>query len=544
MPADSLLALSTRAAARLAPRITAIGDLPPRLALPILAKVASPAQLHEIEQSSPQIVGHIDDLWLAFLKRDVPNYESRPHRPSNPASWYKVYKKLKKQADADANAGRDALKAAMQGLKKDREATVAQFVDRREDLPRGQPGVGWRQQARFDYATGKTGSKGAHKLSLFEKIRKEKADARAARYNRPVEPSQGTMMAAANPAQSTTTESIIQERKRLEAEKRRERERTAAVTTATEQVRARRPTAAVRVTGSRDEIGYDLLADREARLKAIQSGKPSMNHRHTPPHSPPLASLSGQKRSADEAGLTIDDLESSYDDKDLIKKVKLRMDTPLPNAKSPLLPSTNPVNGAVERQASPSPAAGPVRIASPTVKPMAKKRAPPSLFSWSSYGQYFDEQDAQTSFRNEWAPDMDFMFSHSPSIHGEDDVNDNDASGAGQGVEQEPDQNPFPAHLVPSVIEIYEPAPFRHNDDGVDNDDSETYIPDMPLKGRFLRDKHPNMSEGEAEAAMELLEQILRYDPAERPSTTDLLRHPWIVEFCQVESDGPAKAIS
>ena len=50
-------------------------------------------------------------------------------------------------------------------------------------------------------------------------------------------------------------------------------------------------------------------------------------------------------------------------------------------------------------------------------------------------------------------------------------------------------------------------------------------------------DKHPNMSQGEAEAAMELLERILRYDPAERPSPTDLLTNPWIVEFCRAESD-------
>ncbi|RMD39902.1 hypothetical protein DV735_g5223, partial [Chaetothyriales sp. CBS 134920] len=269
MPADSLLALSTRAAARLAPRISSIGDLPLRLALPILSKVTSPAQLYTIEQSSPQIVGHIDDLWLTFIKRDIPNYESHPHRPSNPASWYKVYKKLKKQRVAEENASRDALKAAMQGIKENREANVARFVDRREDLPRGQPGVGWRQQARFDYATGKTGSKGAHKLTLFDKIRKEKADAKAARYNRPVELGRAPVTAT-RLATSTAGESIVEERKRLEAEKRRERERMA-TNTPIEPACGRKPTAAIRVTGSRDEVGYNILADREARLRAMQA---------------------------------------------------------------------------------------------------------------------------------------------------------------------------------------------------------------------------------------------------------------------------------
>ncbi|RMZ79435.1 hypothetical protein DV738_g3378, partial [Chaetothyriales sp. CBS 135597] len=342
MPADSLLVLSTRAAARLAPCITSIGDLPLRLALPILSKVASPAQLYAIEQSSPQIVGHIDDLWLAFIKRDIPNYESRPHRPSNPASWYKVYKKLKKLKVAEENASRDQLKAAMQGLKQNREANVARFVDRREDLPGGQPGVGWRQQARFDYATGKTGSKGAHKLTLFDKIRKEKAEVKAARYNRPVELGRGSM-AATSLATSKAGESIVEERRRLEAEKRRERER-AATTTPIPLACARRPTAAIRVTGSREEVGYNILADREARLKAMQSGHPSLEHHHT------------------------------------VKTVKVRVDDAKLNAKSLPLTRTSPSSGPIKWQASPSHAVKPVCVASPSGKPMVKKRATAALF--------------------------------------------------------------------------------------------------------------------------------------------------------------------
>ncbi|RMZ91399.1 hypothetical protein DV736_g1361, partial [Chaetothyriales sp. CBS 134916] len=86
---------------------------------------------------------------------------------------------------------------------------------------------------------------------------------------------------------------------------------------------------------------------------------------------------------------------------------------------------------------------------------------------------------------------MDFMFSNSPSIHGEDDLNDNDAGSVGEDVEHGSNDE---------VIEIYAPASFQHND-GIDVDDSDAYIPDIPLRGRFMRDKHPNMSQGEAEAA-------------------------------------------
>jgi len=40
------------------------------------------------------------------------------------------------------------------------------------------------------------------------------------------------------------------------------------------------------------------------------------------------------------------------------------------------------------------------------------------------------------------------------------------------------------------------------------------------------------MAPEEAEAVASLLQQILQYDPAKRPTATDLLRHPWIEKFC------------
>jgi hypothetical protein len=167
--------------------------------------------------------------------------------------------------------------------------------------------------------------------------------------------------------------------------------------------------------------------------------------------------------------------------------------------------------------------------------------------AWLNYDQYFDKHDVQTSFRNEWVPEIDFMSSNTPSIDGEDNIIENENS-AGEGIEYgfddedpmpRPDQSPFLAHLVPSIIEIYEHTGFQDDDDGI-GDDSDTYTPDLPLAGRFMRDKHPDMSQGEAEAALDLLQQILRYDPAERPTTTDLLKHPWIVKFCEGKGDSTA----
>ena len=132
------------------------------------------------------------------------------------------------------------------------------------------------------------------------------------------------------------------------------------------------------------------------------------------------------------------------------------------------------------------------------------------------------------------------MSDDSPSVDGEDNIVENENS-THEAVEHEFDDGgpmprhdrcPFPAHLVPSVVEICEDKGFQVDDDGT-GDGSDTYTPDLPLKGRFMRDKHPDMSQREAEAAEDLLEQILRYDPVERLTTTDLLRHPWIVKFCE-----------
>lgn len=164
--------------------------------------------------------------------------------------------------------------------------------------------------------------------------------------------------------------------------------------------------------------------------------------------------------------------------------------------------------------------------------------------AWSNYDQYFDEHDVQTSFRSKWVPEFDFMSSHTPSVDGEDNGIENE-KGADQGIEHgfddeypmpKPDQSPFPAYLFPSILEIYDSRHFLDDDDDA-GDDSDNYTPDLPLAGRFMRDKHPDMSQGESEAAMDLLQQILRYDPAERPTTTDILRHPWIINFCQGKDD-------
>jgi serine/threonine protein kinase len=96
----------------------------------------------------------------------------------------------------------------------------------------------------------------------------------------------------------------------------------------------------------------------------------------------------------------------------------------------------------------------------------------------------------------------------------------------------------LPDYLVQSLVEIYESEPLGIDDS---KDDSDTHAPDLPLVPRIMRGKHADISKEEAEEVVDLLQRILRYDPAERPTTAELLRHPYIVEFCQGGCNTPTQ---
>lgn len=58
---------------------------------------------------------------------------------------------------------------------------------------------------------------------------------------------------------------------------------------------------------------------------------------------------------------------------------------------------------------------------------------------------------------------------------------------------------------------------------------NESYIYDT-LEQRFAEHKHPDIDEEEADVVSRLIREILVYDPAQRPSAEELLKHPWFSE--------------
>lgn len=101
----------------------------------ILARVNSPAQLHEIEENSPQIKGEDAELWHAFIAKHVPDWRRKSYQPKNPAKWYEVYEKYKREQARELEHDTAVLKEKMMGLQKARETNVSKLMDRKE-LPK------------------------------------------------------------------------------------------------------------------------------------------------------------------------------------------------------------------------------------------------------------------------------------------------------------------------------------------------------------------------------------------------------------------------
>ncbi|KAF2650963.1 hypothetical protein K491DRAFT_696867 [Lophiostoma macrostomum CBS 122681] len=179
MPAPSLYDLSK---ARLIANINMlddIGDLPYSFLAPILRHVQNPSQLLEIETNCPQILGETGEIWIRFIRRDIPNWDKKPHQPRDPKNWSKVYRKLKKDAENEKKGQEEQLKEQMRALQKDRDVNKTQIVDAsRIQVPRSRPwgfggggGGGWEKSG----APAKTGK------VAFDKLRRGIFDQKQAR---------------------------------------------------------------------------------------------------------------------------------------------------------------------------------------------------------------------------------------------------------------------------------------------------------------------------------------------------------------------------
>lgn len=278
MPVDSLLDMSLRACTKITKRITDIGGLPYSVARPFLLKVDSPEQLHTLEQNCEQIVGHDAEIWLALIRRDIPNWESKKHEPKDPKDWWEVYRNLKQEALLEMDAGADKLKAALNDKNDKQLAEIKPLKALAK--PRG-PNL--QARVAYGYQSGRTGSKGSSKLGVLEKIKKEAREAKAARAiaEQQMKRRMATTVTRA-PAQFVQDLKTQRQKPQQSPEKPIRVPRPPMAIRRLEAVPSS-PSGAVSSTVSRSTaasspsrpaVTYQQVQEREARLRALTSGNP------------------------------------------------------------------------------------------------------------------------------------------------------------------------------------------------------------------------------------------------------------------------------
>ncbi|KAL5117002.1 hypothetical protein ACEQ8H_005088 [Pleosporales sp. CAS-2024a] len=129
MPVPSLFELARQRLIKNIDLLNDIGDIPFSFLEPVLRHIQNPAQLQELEQNCPQIQGHTGEIWKKFIRRDIPDWETKPHQPRDPQNWHKVYRKLRKDAEKEKLEQEYALKEQMRALQKDRAQNKTLIVD-------------------------------------------------------------------------------------------------------------------------------------------------------------------------------------------------------------------------------------------------------------------------------------------------------------------------------------------------------------------------------------------------------------------------------
>ncbi|KAI1824529.1 hypothetical protein F4861DRAFT_258223 [Xylaria intraflava] len=133
--------------------ITDVGVMSYDLVRPIIQKIDSAAQLHQLEVKSPHLQEHTSDCWKRLVVRDFPVLCERYNFvPSNPKSWHKIYVKYQRIDTQQKREAEEKLINAFKEIKKEKDGNTSQVInyDSRKlpRLPRDvKPQVGSRPRA-------------------------------------------------------------------------------------------------------------------------------------------------------------------------------------------------------------------------------------------------------------------------------------------------------------------------------------------------------------------------------------------------------------
>ncbi|KAJ5084220.1 RNA polymerase II transcription factor SIII subunit A [Penicillium alfredii] len=127
MPAPSLKQLATATAVKHFRFLDDLGSLPYSLARPILLKIDNPEKLHSLELKSPQIAEENEELWMEFIRRDIPQWETY-NLPKKTNQWYEVYCGLRDQVQRSLDADAEKMKMAIDGINSERARLTPKII--------------------------------------------------------------------------------------------------------------------------------------------------------------------------------------------------------------------------------------------------------------------------------------------------------------------------------------------------------------------------------------------------------------------------------
>ena len=82
---------------------------------------------HYMEINSPQLAEEDGELWLEFIKRDIPDWKDWT-LPKNTNRWYEFYCDLRESAQRSLDADAEKLKAAIDGIQSERARLTPKII--------------------------------------------------------------------------------------------------------------------------------------------------------------------------------------------------------------------------------------------------------------------------------------------------------------------------------------------------------------------------------------------------------------------------------
>lgn len=177
MPALSLYELAKTRLIQNIGLLNDIGDLPYSFLAPILRHVQVPEQLMELEENCPQIVGETGDIWLRFIKRDIPDWDKKSITPRNPKNWSRAYRQLKKEAEKEKAEHEEKLREQIAALQQNRQGNQTKIIESRVPID---PTAARRRAMASRSSWGTPGAPAKTGKAAFDKLRRGMFDQKLA----------------------------------------------------------------------------------------------------------------------------------------------------------------------------------------------------------------------------------------------------------------------------------------------------------------------------------------------------------------------------